>query len=199
MEIRALAPELADDFFAFFDRRAFADNPYWKGCYCTFFHRPERIPEGETGQRPTRKEQARALIADHGLQGYLAYGSDGGVLGWCNANRKQAFARFGAPKPAEAGILAVVCFVIDPAHRRQGIARALLERVLEDAAARGFRWVEAYPSARARSASGHYHGPLSLYESLGFQRIPGRKLTVRKELAWALEPCGDGQLTEPME
>jgi len=182
MDIRALTPELAEDFFTFFDHRAFADNPYWKGCYCIFFHRPERISEDEARRRPTRRDQARTLIAERGLKGYLAYGSGGQVVGWCNANRKGAFARLGAVQPAEENVLAVVCFVIDPAHRRQGIARALLERVVQDATAQGFRWVEAYPSARARSASGHYHGPLALYEALGFQRIPGRKVVVRKAL-----------------
>lgn len=184
MEIRPLTPDLVEDFFTFFDQRAFADNPYWKGCYCTFFHRPERIPAEEVRQRTTRREQARTLIAHRAMRGFLAYGSDGRVVGWCNANRKEAFSRLDAPESLGEGVLSVVCFVIDPDRRRQGIARALLARVLQDAAAQGFQWVEAYPSARARSASGHYHGPLALYETLGFQRVPGRKLVVRK----ALEP-----------
>jgi GNAT superfamily N-acetyltransferase len=182
MEIRALTPDLAEAFFAFFDQRAFADNPYWKGCYCTFFHRPKRLPEEEARPRSTRREQARTLIARCDMRGYLAYGDDGQVVGWCNANRKQAFARLDAAGVPEDGVLSIVCFVIDPARRRQGIARALLARVIQDAAVQGFRWVEAYPSARARTASGHYHGPLALYEALGFQRLPGRKLVVRKAL-----------------
>jgi GNAT superfamily N-acetyltransferase len=182
MEIRALTPELAQDFFAFFDQRAFVDNPYWKGCYCTFFHRAEQPSGLEPRPRTTRREQARTLIQDGTMQGYLAYGAEGRVMGWCNANRKTALARLGGTA-REEDVLSVVCFVIDPDHRRQGIARALLERVVQDAAQRGFRWVEAYPSPRARSASGHYHGPLALYEALGFQVHPGRKLVVRKALA----------------
>jgi GNAT superfamily N-acetyltransferase len=187
MEIRALTPELAGDFFAFFDHRAFADNPYWKGCYCTFFHRPERITEEERKQRPTRREQARTLIQDGVLKGYLAYGDEGSVLGWCNANRKTEFARLGTTSPAEAGVVSVVCFVVDPAHRRRGIARALLERVIQDATDLGFRWVEAYPSSRAKSESGHYHGPVTLYLALGFKKILGRKQVVRKALGPAME------------
>ena len=83
--------------------------------------------------------------------------------------------------------MAVVCFVIDPAHRRKGVARALLARVLEDAARGGIRAVEAYPSSRARTEGGHFHGPLALYESFGFRRVPGRKLVVRKDLRAAAE------------
>jgi GNAT superfamily N-acetyltransferase len=182
MDIRALTPDLAEAFFDFFDHRAFSDNPYWKGCYCTFFHRPEKISEEEARQRPTRREQARSLIQEGVLRGYLAFDGDGKVLGWCNANRKSCFLRLGAMDVESQEVLAIVCFVIDPAHRRQGIARALLERALVEAAHQGLRWAEAYPSTRARSESGHYHGPLALYESLGFQRMPGRKVVVRKAL-----------------
>lgn len=77
--------------------------------------------------------------------------------------------------------------MIDPAHRRKGVARALLARVLEDAARGGIRAVEAYPSSRARTEGGHFHGPLALYESFGFRRVPGRKLVVRKDLRAAAE------------
>jgi GNAT superfamily N-acetyltransferase len=182
MEICALTPERADDFFEFFDHRAFADNPFWKGCYCTFFHRPVQISIEEAKLRPRRREQARSLIREGVLQGYLAYDEAGCPIGWCNANRKTAYARLGAHAPQDEDVLAVVCFVVDPAQRRRGIARALLERVLLDAADMGLRWVEAYPSARARSESGNYHGPLELYESFGFLKVPGRKLVVRKTL-----------------
>lgn len=181
MDIRALTPELAEDFFTFFDHRAFVDNPYWKGCYCTFFHRPERVSGEDAKHRPTRREQAKALIRDGVLRGYLAY-DQGRVVGWCNANRKTGFLRFGAVDEGDREVLSIVCFVIDPERRRQGIARALLARVLQDAAQAGLHWAEAYPAPRAKSESGHYHGPLALYESFGFQRIPGRKLVVRKAL-----------------
>lgn len=174
MEIHPLTPGRAPDFFEFFDHRAFTDNPDWKGCYCTFFHRPE------AGFQRTRREQAQVMIASGALQGCLAYDDEGRVLGWCNANRKSAYAKLAAH---ETDVLAVVCFVIDPKHRRRGIARALLARVVEEARQKGFRAVEAYPSARARTEGGHYHGPLALGEALGFTRMPGRKLVVRLDLS----------------
>lgn len=181
MDIRALTPDLAEDFFAFFDQRAFSDNPAWKGCYCTFYHRPERILDVEGTHRLTRREQAKAFIRDGVLRGYLAYEGEL-VVGWCNANRKANYLRLDAHAEHAEQTLAIVCFVIDPARRRQGIARALLTQALDDAARSGLHWAEAYPAPRSQSESGNFHGHLALYETLGFQRVPGRKLVVRKEL-----------------
>lgn len=42
IEIKALAPELLDDYLAFFDSVAFTDNPDWSGCYCCFYHHDPR-------------------------------------------------------------------------------------------------------------------------------------------------------------
>ena len=72
MEIQALTPAHGEAFFEFFDQRAFSDNPAWKGCYCTFFHRPEHISQEEAATRPTRRVQAEAMIRgrhDAGLPG----------------------------------------------------------------------------------------------------------------------------------
>ncbi len=181
MEVLSLNKDLAADFFAFFDGPAFADNPYWKGCYCTFFHRAKDVTREEARLRPSRRHQAEEMITHGQMRGYLAY--DGGrVVGWCNANARTAFARLGPPNPGDEGLAAVVCFVIDPVRRMQGIARALLAHAIADLARLGYRAMEAYPSSRAKSASGHYHGPLALYESFGFERMPGRKLVVHKTL-----------------
>ena len=37
LEIRALGPERVDDFLGYCDRDAFADNPWWAGCFCNFY------------------------------------------------------------------------------------------------------------------------------------------------------------------
>src|SRR5437588_3701687 len=34
IEVKPLGVDTLDDFLAFFDRRAFMDNPFWFGCYC---------------------------------------------------------------------------------------------------------------------------------------------------------------------
>jgi ribosomal protein S18 acetylase RimI-like enzyme len=82
---------------------------------------------------------------------------------------------------------AIVCFVIAPAERRRGVARALLAGALADLAARGIRIVDAYPRAkesRARYAQDHYRGPRKLFVEAGFADLMqvDRVVIMRKEL-----------------
>ena len=56
VEIRPLTPELAEDYFDFFDNRAFTDHAEWSCCYCTFFHL----------NRALEKELENAVQADGG-------------------------------------------------------------------------------------------------------------------------------------
>ena len=68
------------------------------------------------------------------------------------------------------------CFVIAPPDRRHGVAAALLDRVIEDARARGASWIEGYPhNTPEPSDAGHFRGPRSMYEARGFQPIEVRE------------------------
>ena len=62
---------------------------------------------------------------------------------------------------------------VAPAHRRQGIGRALVERVLQELAGRGVRTV--YLEVRASNASAR-----QLYESLGFGEVARRARYYRR-------------------
>ena len=91
------------------------------------------------------------------LRGYLAF-VDGVAIGWCNANDKSNFpiepcigASFHAP--AELREKAVVCFEIAPAFRGKGVATALLQQVVADAQAEGYRAVEGFPVVCAANAT----------------------------------------------
>ena len=177
-DVVALDAGRLDDYLLFFDRVAFADNPDWADCYCLFYHVPGSEWEQRSGAR--NREEAAALIRAGSLSGFLAY--EGATpVGWCNANRKERYALLAGQKelwdPGEAGgrVLAVVCFVVAPTHRRRGIARRLLSAACEAAGAQGLVWVEAYPRKDAQNAAQHYHGPLALYRELGF--------TVHRDLA----------------
>jgi ribosomal protein S18 acetylase RimI-like enzyme len=178
IEVVPLNPERLEDYLRFFDQSAFSDNPAWADCYCLFYHVPEAEWEKRSG--PQNRQEAAALIRAGGLSGFLAYEA-GEPVGWCNANRKERYALLAGSRelwePGEAGgrVLSVVCFVIEPAHRRRGIARALLAAACAAAETQGLAWVEAYPRKQARIAAQHYHGPVELYRQQGF--------TVHRELA----------------
>ena len=73
--------------------------------------------------------------------------------------------------PCEAFEAAViVCFVVAPQKRRQGIARALLTAVLASFTARGLKLIDAFPfkSGASNLAADHYHGSLPLFLDHGF-------------------------------
>ena len=73
-------------------------------------------------------------------------------------------------------MIGVSCFVIAPPFRRHGIASALLDRVIADAAGRGAAGIEAYPSNEPEeSDAGHFCGPRSLYDGRGFEVIEVRE------------------------
>ena len=189
-KVRPLDKEDAGLFLDFFEGRAFADNPDWKHCYCTFFFRG-----GNGGSiaglpaRMRRRDQVAALIAEGRMRGLLAFDAEGRVIGWCNANRKTAFARLAPFSAGDESVLAIVCFVVDPNSRRRGVSQALLNGALSEAAREGYAACEARPSSKARTAAGHYHGTPSLYESAGFELVPGGRGVVRKSLSRG-EPRG---------
>ena len=72
---------------------------------------------------------------------------------------------------AEVG--AIVCFVVAPDQRRQGIATQLLEAAVDHLRSRGMKTAEAYPRAGdvqpSRWVWSQYVGPLSMYQKAGFE------------------------------
>ncbi|GAA4495410.1 GNAT family N-acetyltransferase [Pseudaeromonas paramecii] len=179
IQITPLTQATVDAWFAFFDQRAFGDNPGWAGCYCTYFFRPR--PVEATGAGRSRREYARWLIDAGRLQGYLAW-HEGQVVGWCNANRKSAFTALAEVEATR--VLAITCFMVDPAWRGQGIADGLLTHLLVAARQQDWWWAEAYPSPRARSAAGKFHGSVAMFERHGFTAVRhGSSLLMRLPLS----------------
>jgi ribosomal protein S18 acetylase RimI-like enzyme len=180
MTIKELKIELMDDWFEFFETRAFEDHAEWRGCYCTAFFYPKPAEYSDPGKR--RKDYARWLIETGRMAGYMAY-EKGKVIGWVNANDKAMFTRLAGMKGESGKILSIVCFLVEKAHRGKGIASKLLERILKDAEARGFSAIEAYPKKRARSEFGTWNGPFGMYERRGFiEQGSGDGKVVRKRL-----------------
>ena len=193
--VASLSASRRDGYLAFFDHergRAFADNPAWAGCYCHFFHAPAAL---DWSSLPADANRAAigARIEVGEMEGFLAHDDAGRIVGWLNAQPRHklphCFARLDIPPtpiaaPAHEAAL-VLCFVIDPALRRQGIARALLTHALDAFSRRGIRTVDAFPAKSASdTAAAHFRGPLRLYEALGFSRIAehGDTLAMRKML-----------------
>lgn len=163
--VRTISPDQHDAVMHYFDMVAYADNPNWSRCYCC-----ERLVE----DYPSRtKEQNRAfrsqLILSAKANGLVAYRL-GRVVGWCHAAPKNELLNVEGERDPKVG--AIVCFVVAPDQRRQGVATALLEAALDHLRKRGMTTVEAYPFLGeidpSRWTQINYVGPLSMYVKAGF-------------------------------
>jgi GNAT superfamily N-acetyltransferase len=180
--VEPMSPARHDDFLRFFDHEkgpAFADNPEWARCYCYYYHVPRALDwKGFSGE--ANRVAMGSRIACGEQEGYLAYAGEE-VVGWLNAHPyhklPHACDRLGIAPPAldvpafEA--VALPCFVVAPAFRRRGVARALLDGALASLATRGIRVVDAFPfrAEGSQDGSDHYHGPESLFRATGFAVI----------------------------
>jgi GNAT superfamily N-acetyltransferase len=179
--VRPISPDQHEAVMHYFDLVAYADNPNWSRCFCM-----ERLAE-DYGERT--KEQNRAsrseLIISAKANGLVAYRL-GRVVGWCHAAPKSELVNIEGVRAPDVG--AIVCFVVAPDQRNQGIATALLDAAIEYLRTRGMKEVEAYPVigevSPARWVFANYLGPLSMYVRAGFEiveRLDGQAL-VRREL-----------------
>ncbi len=74
----------------------------------------------------------------------------------------------GEPTDDAEQLGAIVCFLVEPSHRGQGVARRLLDAACEGLRAQGLKVVEANPRTGSKSAAENHFGPLSMYLAAGF-------------------------------
>jgi GNAT superfamily N-acetyltransferase len=164
--IRPVSPDQHDAVMHYFDMVAYADNPNWSKCYCM-----ERLVDDYESRTKDQNRASRSeLMRSAKANGLVAYRL-GRVVGWCHAAPKSELKS--VPGEAASDVGAIVCFVVAPDQRRQGIATQLLERAIEHLRSRGMKMVEAYPNAGdvepSRWVWAQYVGPLSMYQKAGFE------------------------------
>jgi ribosomal protein S18 acetylase RimI-like enzyme len=195
IEIRKLTPDLAEDYFDFFENRAFTDNSPYR-CYCQMYQMSKdqvktaldyANANGLDGGQISRKV-AEQQIDSNILRGYLAF-VDGVAIGWCNANDRANYPADPSEDvpfhaPAEKREKAVVCFEIAPEYRRKGVATALMQQVITDAIAEGYVAVVGFPVMRDEPYEWDSLGPIRLYEKAGFVKVAEQegRVVVRKAL-----------------
>lgn len=166
--VEALTPERLDEFLGFFDGDAFADNPAWASCYCQCFLVDHTRVVWKDRTAAENRADACSKIRDRRMQGQLAY-VDGKVVGWCNAGPWRLMSALHAePEPLADSLGEITCFIVSSAHRRRGVATALLAAACEDLRAQGLATVEAYARTDDASAAQNHHGPLAMYLAQGF-------------------------------
>lgn len=185
VDIRRLSPETLPDFLKFFDGSAFSDNPKWASCYCQCFHEDHSAIVWAERTAPQNRALACSRIRAGLVGGVLAY-SLGTPIGWCSAAPRRFFrALDDEPTPDAELVGAIMCFLVEPGHRGQGVARALLEAACDGLREQGLRIAEANPRQSARNAADNHFGPLALYLSAGFsvhREDPDGSVYVRRTL-----------------
>ncbi|MFX1329529.1 MAG: GNAT family N-acetyltransferase [Promethearchaeota archaeon] len=171
--IKPLSPDLLDDFLNYFDNIAFSDNPGWSKCYCHFYHFNGTNQEFAKRTAEENRNASKDLILSGKMNGFIAY-LDNKPVGWCNVNLKENFAKIpfkykGDTLDSNKKIASIICFIIAPKHRKQGIARKLLKFAISYMKNNDYDLIEVYPSKGKNLSDAHsYRGPISLYISEGF-------------------------------
>jgi GNAT superfamily N-acetyltransferase len=153
-------------------------------CYCRYWHFAGTNKEWEArcaferevnateldAALKARSDEARGLVA--------RLGDERTLVGWMKLAPQRALPKLLARPPYRGlettGVFAIGCFLVAPAHRRQGIARALVTRAIELAPSWGATHLEAYPRVAVGGGEGlhdfeQWTGPGKLFEELGFE------------------------------
>lgn len=152
-------------------------------CFCQYFHfagdkndwlarlafEPKQN-EQKLGERALL-DPPRGIVALHGEE----------VVGWMKLEPAEELPKlygqriyrnlpcFGADR---RGVWTIGCFLIDPARRRRGVARALVRAGVDTARAHGGRALEVFPRrAEGVGAEELWTGPFPLLESEGFEIV----------------------------
>jgi GNAT superfamily N-acetyltransferase len=177
-----------DDLLAVFGTRGDPSR-----CWCQWF-RHER-PGFAATAREQRRTDLQAQLAGTPPPGVLVYDDEGVPCGWCAVAPRSHYPRFRSYPVAAGttdadGLWTVTCFVVRVGRRRQGLAEVLLDGAVDLARRYGARTVEGHPvdtSVRTASAAELFHGPLSVFQRLGFTEVGARTSKARPVVRLALQ------------
>lgn len=172
IEIKPLSPELAETFTSYVNNMDFHHAPHWQFCNCQYYHLKCTPEEWRERTAEQNQQLAQENIRNGVMQGFMAFDGDKPV-GWVNANEWRNYAFF-EDNPEmlefEGRSGAIVCFLIHPEYRNQGLATKLLEAAIEGFRKQGFDRVVGHPFLWSAHPERQYLGIPSMYETLGFQK-----------------------------
>ncbi len=152
-----------------------------RSCWCMYYRESGHVavPNGLTVAEHRRRQLA-ALAAGDPPPGLIGY-RDGVPVGWVSLGPREAFPRLRrspVAKPVdELPVWSIVCFVVPPAYRGQGVATGLLQGAIAFARGRDVVALEAYPvdkRVRSRDTS-LWTGAMTMYAKAGFVEVVRRR------------------------
>ncbi len=171
--VKPISLELAETFVRYLGELDFNHSPHWSTCFCMYYY--TNCPSEEWISRTGEENQAAAInkIKNGTMKGYLAFDGDK-CIGWCNANDVSEFLRINNDLKHivnDKKVGCVICFVIHPEYRGQGVARLLLKRAVDDFKKDSFDAVISVPFDNADSPQKQYRGTKNMYLELGFEEV----------------------------
>lgn len=176
IEIKPLSPDLAETFTSYVSNMDFQHAPHWQFCNCQYYHVKCSSEEWRARSAEQNQQLAVQNIRNGVMHGFMAFEGDKPV-GWINANDWQNYALLeGDPEllSFEGKTGAIVCFLIHPDYRNQGLSTKLLETAVEDFRKQDFDRVVGRPFLWSAHPERQYHGVPGIYEALGFIRVSER-------------------------
>lgn len=197
VEVHPASPDRFDDVATILGPR----DPDAPACWCLSYRLPGSEFNALSGaERPARLRR----YAEEGTPpGVIAY-VDGAPAGWCSVSPRSSHHRLThsrtIPAIDDVPVWSIVCLVIRPDFRRQGLGHALLAGAIEYARARGAPALEAYPiesGERRISSALAYVGTTSLFEAAGFERAAKTSSTSGGRERWLMRlPLDAGRAPE---
>jgi GNAT superfamily N-acetyltransferase len=139
------------------------------------------VPAGKTRGQANRAA-LKALVAAGKSPGLIAYRGKVPV-GWVSLGPRAEFERLKrspVTKPVDdRPVWSIICFVVPPVHRGQGVGTALLRGAIAYARKHGATLVEAYPVDKPTRSKADtiWVGTKSMYDRAGFEEVARRKPT----------------------
>jgi ribosomal protein S18 acetylase RimI-like enzyme len=174
-----LTPERWPDLEAIFNAKGCSVA---RACWCMYYRRSgthSSLPRGTTRAQANRAE-LKALVDAGEPPGLLAYRGKLPV-GWISLGPREQFARLQRSPVMKAvdnrPVWSIICFVVRPEYRGQGVAHALLRGAIAYARKHGAKLLEAYPVDKSGLSNDDsmWFGAKSMYDSAGFEEVARRK------------------------
>ena len=138
------------------------------------------IGDIETLGEGSREQAMRRLCERPIPPGVVAY-RDGVPVGWCNVGPRSEMSRLvrsrTIPTLDDVPVWSVVCLVVRPGFRRQGVTGHLLDGVVEHARQHAAPMLEAYPvEPKGRmDVTMAFVGTVPMFERAGFHKVTQTK------------------------
>jgi ribosomal protein S18 acetylase RimI-like enzyme len=153
-----------------------------RNCGCMYYRRTG-------GPLPLRAGQKRGEVNLAALEKLVAAGTTPGLIayagtvpvGWVSLGPREEFKRLERSpvmKPVDdKPVWSIICFVVPPEQRGQGIGTALLKAAIAYARKHGATLLEAYPVDKPKRSHSDtmWFGAKSMYDKAGFEEVARRK------------------------